>query len=314
MKTLKSIRISEVFFISILQLLLSCGFIIAAESENEIYPSPRMRGGSILHLHRRLENDCSPATFRVNGKEVIMNGEIVTGTEHRLFKLLEKHPKVDTLVLQNVPGSCDDTAMIKLGKRVHRSGLKTLLPSDGFVASGGSDLLLAGVERHVDSNGCIGIHSWCCDDRTDNVADLPVDDSVHQPYIEYYKSVGYSPQKAAYIYWLTITSAPSGGMHYLTPREVSGPTFGFENVHNSPGRCHMEDEGGNYDYSIPPAVAPTPNIPAPIPAPTKSPILAPTNSPVIATDPPNSDNDNNDAPTDDDDAPTNDDDGDLYWD
>jgi len=249
------------------------------------------------------DENCTPATFQVDGNRVIMNGEILTDTEVLLFSVLENNPQVDTLVLQNVPGSCDDRAMIQLGKRVYNTGLKTLLPSNGYVGSGGSDLLMAGRKRYVDNNGCIGVHSWCCDDRTSHVASLPTNDSVHQKYIDFYKAVGYTPEEAANLYWFTITVASSQGMHYLTPAEIE--KLGFEYITSPAGKCNRPDEGGDdgsFDFAIPASIPRVLGLP--ISTETLDPTRAPTSMPVPMPD--------NDEPIDDDDEPMDEDDGD-WW-
>ena len=51
--------------------------------------------------------------------------------------------KVRVIVMPFVPGSADDVANLKAGRMLREAGLKTCVPSEGLVASGGVDLFLS---------------------------------------------------------------------------------------------------------------------------------------------------------------------------
>ena len=186
---------------------------------------------------RRLD-DCERARFRVNGNELYMTGEIGGGIIRRLFRKLRRNPQVDTLVLERVWGSCNDDIMVRLGRRIHNRGLKTRIPNNGLVASGGTDLFLAGVERTIGDNACLGIHEWCCYNGK-TPAELPSDHPEHDFYIEYYQDIEYS--HPVDFYWLGIHAAPPDGMHWMTLTELREFDMATHARYGS-GRCQRNDE------------------------------------------------------------------------
>ena len=64
--------------------------------------------------------------FRVRGHQAYMNGEIKSDIGTQLDSMLAAHPQVDTIVLEEVPGSSDDEANLAAAQKVHQKGLKTL--------------------------------------------------------------------------------------------------------------------------------------------------------------------------------------------
>lgn len=191
--------------------------------------------------------DCDePASFEVQGTEVVMTGTIVTSTEQSLFALLDRYPGVRTLVLSCVSGSDDDEANLDLGRRVSRSGLTTLVPDyaadasgqpiRGFIASGGVDLFLAGRTRALGQNACVGIHSWSDSDGTE-ASQLDDDHPDHEPYFEYYEDIGFT--NGDDFYFATLDAAPADGMHFMTAGELVdwGIAPGIR------GSCPLPDEG-----------------------------------------------------------------------
>ena len=117
-------------------------------------------------------NEEYAAYFQVQGRFAVVVGVLMGSSfTNRVRALKEDHPEVDTLILLQVPGSIGDDANIVGYKLVHDYGYKTCIPDVGYggVASGGTDLLLAGVERYVAepvvgsfsaSGTSIGIHAW----------------------------------------------------------------------------------------------------------------------------------------------------------
>lgn len=158
--------------------------------------------------------------FLVDGPDAIMSGEIGGSTPDEVRRLIADHPDVTTIVLENVPGSGDDDANIEASRLVREAGLNTHVDSDGFIASGGVDFYLAGVERTFDEGASFGVHSWASSDGVEG-KDVPQDDPEHLLYLDYYDEVGIS----ADFYWFTLEAAPAEELHIMTPDELV--TYGF---------------------------------------------------------------------------------------
>jgi hypothetical protein len=77
---------------------------------------------------------------------------------------------------------------------------------------------LAGVERSQGTNTMIGVHSWS--DDYNIATDFPKGDPNHLPYIEYYKSVGFTQKDAEDFYYFTILAAPADNVHYMSDSEI----------------------------------------------------------------------------------------------
>lgn len=153
--------------------------------------------------------------FEVDGNRVFLEGEIDADTQDDFEDILEDNPNIDTLVLQYIGGSVDDEANVEFGRFINELGLKTVVPSDGLVASGGTDLFLAGKVRLIQEGACIGVHSWAAEDFT--ATDLPKSDREHDRYLDYYDDIDV-PER---FYWFTIEAAPADGMHWMSAGELA---------------------------------------------------------------------------------------------
>lgn len=165
------------------------------------------------------DSDHSPLEFSVSGDQIVAIGEIDGTTLETFQEVVEDHPGVQTLVLKYIGGSVDDEANTKFSRLVRRMGMTTVVPSDGLVASGGTDLFLAGAVRVIEAGACIGVHSWAAEDFT--ATDIPRTSSEHDRYLDYYRDIGIDPA----FYWFTLEAAPAVGMHWMTSQEAN--TFGI---------------------------------------------------------------------------------------
>lgn len=110
-----------------------------------------------------------------------------------MARLFERNPGVEVIVMTNVPGSADDEANLYISLVIHELGLWTYVPSQGEIASGGTDMFLAGERRILHPDSRVGVHSFSFDDDDGNPvsgADLPLDDEIHQFYLDYYRDIG----------------------------------------------------------------------------------------------------------------------------
>ena len=170
-------------------------------------------------------NEEYAAYFQVQGRFAVVVGVLMGSSfTNRVRALKEDHPEVDTLILLQVPGSIGDDANIVGYKLVHDYGYKTCIPDVGYggVASGGTDLLLAGVERYVAepvvgsfsaSGTSIGIHAWSGSGVPD-ANTLSRTDSRHNLFLDYFDYVC-MPEE---FYWETLSHGVP--MYYIPENEM----------------------------------------------------------------------------------------------
>lgn len=91
-----------------------------------------------------------PASFTVEGNKAIMTGAIDAKTPERVAALINDHPEVKTIIMQDVEGSVNDEANLVASRRIRQHGFTTHVPANGVIASGGTDFFLAGVERSIE--------------------------------------------------------------------------------------------------------------------------------------------------------------------
>ena len=156
----------------------------------------------------------APAYFVTDGDVANMYGTIGSSTPFRIKELVLYHPEVKTIVMVDVPGSVDDDSSLRAARIVRQHGLNTHVPSDGEVASGGTDFFQAGLERTCEEGALFGVHSWA--EFNAEGIDYPKDDEVHTMYLEYCDEMGI-PQS---FYWYTLEAAPADEIHYMTNSEL----------------------------------------------------------------------------------------------
>lgn len=152
--------------------------------------------------------------FTVDGNLLILEGALDGETLAAFEAALDAAPGIDTLVLRHIEGSLDDEANLVFSQRVRELGLTTVVPSDGMVASGGTDLFLAGASRRLEPGACVGVHSWATD--TYDAQDLSRDHAEHDPYLDFYENIGIDPD----FYWFTIYAAGADDMHWMSAEEA----------------------------------------------------------------------------------------------
>jgi len=147
---------------------------------------------------------------------VYMNGVIGSDTLEVMQTLLNSHPQIKTIVMQNVPGSMDDDTNLLASMEIRKRGIATHIPVDGMVASGGTDMFLAGVKRTAEAGAKLGVHSWS-DDSGKVALDFPRDHQEHVKYLDYYKAIGIDTS----FYWYTLEAAPAEDIHWMTAQEIA---------------------------------------------------------------------------------------------
>lgn len=159
--------------------------------------------------------DYDPMRFEVEGDRIVALGVIDGSTPAAFREVMADAPDATDLELRNVPGSADDEANLQLARLVRDAGLSTIVPADGMVASGGTDLFLAGVDRVLQPGACVGVHSWATGDG-DQGRDVPRDDPQHQLYLSYYDDMDIP----AGFYWFTLDAAPAEGIYWMSADDV----------------------------------------------------------------------------------------------
>lgn len=160
-----------------------------------------------------------PLSVEVTKDSFIARGVIDETTPELLRDTIKQHSSVKNLVLQHVPGSVDDEANLEIAREVRKAGLTTVVPYDGVVASGGTDLFLAGLERKIELGACLGVHSWAELRGNEVVAgkDVPKSDPIHNLYLSYYKDMAIPTE----FYWFTLDAAPVEDIYFVNNQEVN---------------------------------------------------------------------------------------------
>lgn len=171
-------------------------------------------------LFSLLFGDDSESIFSIlNDTAVTMNGVIDSNIEGDFADLLEDLPNLNLIIMEDCPGSDDDTANLKVSRMIHDQGINTHLRSSSEIASGAVDLFLAGNTRTLEGTPRIGVHSWADGDGNE-ATDFPEGASEHQPYIRYYQDVGFTQSDAESFYYFTINAASAEDIYWMTASEI----------------------------------------------------------------------------------------------
>lgn len=183
--------------------------------------------GLSVYLETLTLTEDAPLSFEVEGPTAtfaVLHGYIDGSTPAVVADFITAYPEVTTLVFIKMPGSADDEANLEASLALHEEGYTFYLPAvnayddDAFIASGAVDMFLAGKKRVIDVDAEVGVHSWS--DGVNEATDYPEGSPEHQPYIDYYVSVGFSEADAAAFYYFTIEAAPAAGIHLMTEAEI----------------------------------------------------------------------------------------------
>ena len=89
---------------------------------------------------------------------LFMKGVIYAGTLKDIRRVLAQNEGITTIVMEEVPGSVDDEVNLLAAREIRKKGLNTYIPENGWVASGGTDMFLAGQERNIHPKAKLGVH------------------------------------------------------------------------------------------------------------------------------------------------------------
>ncbi|ELY1987429.1 alpha/beta hydrolase [Vibrio harveyi] len=156
-------------------------------------------------------------SFAVKGDVAELQGVVCKGSPAAFERMMKKHPEIKLLKFISIDGSADDDANLELAYQVRASHLDSYIAADGEIASGGTDLFVAGVNRTIESGATIGVHSWGAGD--DVATDFPVGHEYHQLYIDYYRKMGLSDPEG--FYYFTINAASADNIYNMNEREIT---------------------------------------------------------------------------------------------
>lgn len=158
------------------------------------------------------------STIKVVDDQAFINGDLGTNTYIQMSALIQNHPEIKTLVLQEISGSINDAINMHTGRLVRSSQLTTLVPANGDVNSGGVDLFASGVERKHEQGGKLGVHSWCC---VDGIAadQLSKEHSAHGAQLTYFREM-LGNELGPEFYFFTLDSSTFENVHIMTNLEL----------------------------------------------------------------------------------------------
>lgn len=160
--------------------------------------------------------------FKVSNNDttVEMDGVIGSNSLKNFQSLLARFPNINLINIVNCDGSTDDEINLQLSQLVHKNTINTHLKEDGLIASGGVDFFLAGIKRSKGKNTRIGVHSWA-NGLGQSATDFPRGHENHQPYIDYYKAIGFTQKEAEDFYYFTINAATADDIHFMSDAEIT---------------------------------------------------------------------------------------------
>jgi hypothetical protein len=150
---------------------------------------------------------------------VELDGSIESDTPAQFRALLRAYPAIRQIDMIDCPGTGDDEANLALARMVRQAGIATYVPDGGSVRSGGVELFLAGAKRHADPNAEFAVHSWLDEDGLEP-DDYAESDPANREYVDYYREMGMTEDRAKAFYALTNSVAHDDAL-YLKPRDIA---------------------------------------------------------------------------------------------
>jgi hypothetical protein len=129
-------------------------------------------------------------------------GSIESDTPSQFRDMLRAFPGLQQIVMIDCPGTGDDEANFAIARMIRKAALTTSIPNGGSVRSGGVELFLAGVKRNAAPDAEFAVHSWLDEDGLEP-SDYADSDPVNREYVDYYREMGMSEDKAKAFYALT---------------------------------------------------------------------------------------------------------------
>lgn len=160
-----------------------------------------------------------PAEFIVGDVDTVavVNGVLGKNAHKNFLRLIEESPEVNTLILEEVPGSFNDEYNMQTGHLIRELGMTTMVKPYSEIASGGVDLFCAGLKRKIEDGAMLGVHSWSGGGK--EATDYPEDDEAHHDQLEFFSTM-LGDSLGPIFYFYTIYAAPADSIHWMTTEEM----------------------------------------------------------------------------------------------
>lgn len=175
--------------------------------------------GMAVAIYKAAQPNVGLLKFKVKDNLAYGYGYTDARSVHQVSQFLDENPHVDTLVLGKISGTHDADMNIRLARHIRKLGLNTHLQKGSYIASGGVDLFLAGVERTMDCGAFIGVHAWSIGGARDTIRISPNDigwDDRQKYHEKFLRDMGIDPG----FYAFTRAAAEPEDLHYLTADEI----------------------------------------------------------------------------------------------
>lgn len=155
--------------------------------------------------------------IKVKNNKAYLSGTLGTITYNQVIDLMKNHPEVKTIVETTVEGSINDEVNMKTGHMLRDNNFNTEVMEKGYIASGGVDLFISGVNRTIGKGAKVGVHSWGGEEETG--ADFPRNHEAHNQQKEYHRKM-LGDEFGIEFYFYTLEAAPAEEIHFMTVEEI----------------------------------------------------------------------------------------------
>lgn len=138
----------------------------------------------------------------LDGRRAALVAETDSYSPSDFQKMLRAFPGIRMLEMPDCPGTVDDFANLRLGRMIRAQGIATRVPDHGSVRSGAVELFLAGASRSAAPDAEFMVHSWIDEDGHEP-DDFAATAPVNRAYLDYYREMGLTADKASAFYALT---------------------------------------------------------------------------------------------------------------
>ena len=171
-----------------------------------------------LVINQSLVDGGGTSVIEVTGDKATVNGTLGTNTYIQITDLINNHPEVKTLVLQQIDGSDNDAINMHTGRLVRNAQLITMVEATSDINSGGVDLYAAGAQRIYTEGAKVGVHSWS-DSEGRSADELGRDHPDHGAQLTYFREM-LGAELGPEFYFFTIESAPADSIYVMTKEEL----------------------------------------------------------------------------------------------
>lgn len=157
--------------------------------------------------------------FKVlDGNRAALVGATNSQSPQYFDMMLKDFPGLGVLEIVEGPGTSDDVANLKVGRKIREAGLTTRIGAGGSARSGAVELFLAGEDHVIEDGAEFAVHSW-----RDNFGREPRDYAPNAPenrfYLDYYEEMGMNSDTARAFYDMT-NSVPHVSALWLDAQDM----------------------------------------------------------------------------------------------